>query len=76
MGKAFLEARLEKRLKLGIKDCTYGPCLSRGLAGTWQDPLLSEIFLLDIAKRLFDLSTEQSAKTPGAGDRVGCFYPS
>lgn len=83
MGKSFPEARLEKRLKLGTKDCTYGPSLSRGLAGSWQDPLLSEIFvrnspdfpLLVSTRRNLPESTEQSAQTLGAGDG-GCFYPS
>lgn len=73
MGKSFLEVRLEKRLKLGTKDC--GSSLSRGLDGTWQDPLLLEIahmvvrlpLLLSTRSNLPE-STEQSAKTLGAGD--------
>lgn len=73
MGKSFLEARLEKQLKLGTKDC--GSSLSRGLAGTWQDPLLLEIahtvvrlpLLLSTRNNLPE-STEQSAKPLGAGD--------
>lgn len=81
MGKSFPEARLEKRLKLGTKDCTYGPSLSRGLARTWQDPLLLEtahklvrLPLLVSTRRNLPESTEQSAKTLGAGDS-GVFLP-
>lgn len=73
MGKSFLEARLEKRLKLGTKDCGFS--LSRGLARTRQDPLLLEIAhtvvrlpLLVSTRRNLPESTEQSAKTLGAGD--------